>query len=43
MREAHDGALLFTTGATALNPDALADRWYRLAQARGTFETTVGI
>ena len=25
------------------DPDALADRWYRLAQAGGTFETTVGI
>ncbi|MEV6129113.1 hypothetical protein AB0M05_20120 [Streptomyces violaceusniger] len=23
-------------------PDALADRWYQLAQARDTFETTVG-
>ncbi|MFE2086776.1 SDR family NAD(P)-dependent oxidoreductase [Streptomyces sp. NPDC059460] len=93
MREAHDGALLFTTGTTALtpipgmsnsgialsglrswarglhddladenvyvghlsigvpiipgagegDPDALADRWYRLAQERDTFEITVGI
>ncbi|MGO4648087.1 hypothetical protein AB4305_24450 [Nocardia sp. 2YAB30] len=25
------------------DPDALAERWYRLAQARDTFETTVGI
>ncbi|UUU28567.1 hypothetical protein JIX56_00860 [Streptomyces sp. CA-210063] len=24
------------------DPDALAERWYRLAQARDTFETTVG-
>ncbi|MFE2493024.1 hypothetical protein ACFXKS_05670 [Streptomyces scopuliridis] len=24
-------------------PGALADRWYRLAQARGTFEATVGV
>ncbi|MFE3142635.1 SDR family NAD(P)-dependent oxidoreductase [Streptomyces scopuliridis] len=93
MREARDGALLFTTGTTALtpipgmsnsgialaglrswarglhddladegvyvghlsisvpivpgsgegDPDALADRWYRLARARGTFEATVGV
>ncbi|MET8404330.1 SDR family NAD(P)-dependent oxidoreductase [Streptomyces sp900116325] len=93
MREARDGALLFTTGTTALtpipgmsnsgialsglrswarglhddlagenvyvghlsigvpiipgagegDPDALADRWYRLTQERDTFETTVGI
>ncbi|MFJ5840242.1 SDR family NAD(P)-dependent oxidoreductase [Streptomyces shenzhenensis] len=92
MRAARDGALLFTTGTTAVlpipgmsnsgialaglrswarglyddlagegvytghlsigvpivpgsgdgDPDALADRWYRLAQARDTFETTVG-
>ncbi|MER7794590.1 SDR family oxidoreductase [Streptomyces sp. NPDC097640] len=92
MREARDGALLFTTGTTALapipgmsnsgialaglrswarglhddlagegvwvghlsiglpivpgsgdgDPDALADRWYQLAQARDAFETTVG-
>ncbi|MFD5747248.1 SDR family NAD(P)-dependent oxidoreductase [Streptomyces sp. NPDC127033] len=92
MREARDGALLFTTGTTAIapipgmsnsgialaglrswarglhddlagegvyvghlsiglpilpgsgdgDPDTLADRWYRLAQARDTFETTVG-
>ncbi|MFF1398991.1 SDR family NAD(P)-dependent oxidoreductase [Streptomyces sp. NPDC058287] len=93
MREAGDGALLFTTGTTALapiqgmsnsgialsglrswaqglhrdlagegvyvghlcigvpiisgtgegDPDALADRWYRLGRERDTFETTVGI
>ncbi|MFJ9708525.1 SDR family NAD(P)-dependent oxidoreductase [Streptomyces sp. NPDC101234] len=93
MREAGDGALLFTTGTTALtplpgmgdsgialaglrswaqglhndladegvyvghlsigvpiipgsgegDPDSLADRWYRLARERRTFETTVGI
>ncbi|MEV6592318.1 SDR family oxidoreductase [Streptomyces acidicola] len=92
MREAGDGALLFTTGTTALlpipgmsnsgialaglrswaqglhndladegvyvghlcigvpiipgsgegDPDALAERWYQLARARDTFETTVG-
>jgi hypothetical protein len=92
MREVRDGALLLTTGATALtpipgmsnsgialaglrswarglyddlagegvyvghlsigvpivpgsgegDPDALADLWYQLAQARDTFETTVG-
>lgn len=92
MRAARDGALLFTTGTTAVlpipgmsnsgialaglrswarglhddlagegiytghlsigvpivpgsgdgDPDVLADRWYRLAQARDTFETTVG-
>ncbi|WP_405523341.1 SDR family oxidoreductase [Streptomyces canus] len=92
MREAGDGALLFTTGMTAVapipgmansglvlpglrswarslhddlasegiwtghlsiglqvgpglgdgDPDALAERWYQLAQARDTFETTVG-
>ncbi|RMB84179.1 SDR family oxidoreductase [Streptomyces shenzhenensis] len=93
MREARDGALLFTTGTTAIrplpemsnsgialaglrswaqglhndladegvyvghlcigvpiipdsgegDPDVLADRWYRLAQERTSFEATVGI
>ncbi|MFF0290937.1 SDR family NAD(P)-dependent oxidoreductase [Streptomyces sp. NPDC005262] len=93
MRAAGDGALLFTTGTTAVapipgmsnagialaglrswaqglnkdlagegvyvghlcigvpiipgsgegDPNALADRWYQLAQERGTFETTVGV
>ncbi|MET7334737.1 SDR family oxidoreductase [Nonomuraea sp. NPDC005650] len=92
MRKAGDGALLFTTGASAIlpipllgnagiaqaglrhwaktiegdlaadgvyvghvsvgvaivpgggegDPDALAERWYQLAQARDTFETTIG-
>ncbi len=92
MREARDGALLFTTGRSAItsmpilgnagiaqaglrnwlggahaelapegvyvghlsigvpivpgagdgDPDAIADRWYRLAQTRDTFETTIG-
>ncbi|GAA2443569.1 SDR family NAD(P)-dependent oxidoreductase [Actinomadura vinacea] len=92
MRKAGDGALLFTTGASAItpipmlgnagiaqaglrnwagairedlaaegvyvghlsigvpivpgagdgDPDAIADRWYRLAQTRDTFETTIG-
>ncbi|MER7692711.1 SDR family NAD(P)-dependent oxidoreductase [Streptomyces sp. NPDC097610] len=92
MREARDGALLFTTGRSAVDPlpflgnagiaqaglrnwaggahselasdgvyvghlsvgvpilpgagegdpDAIADRWYQLAQARDTFETTIG-
>ncbi|TDC67783.1 SDR family NAD(P)-dependent oxidoreductase [Streptomyces hainanensis] len=93
MRRARDGALLYTTGASAIaplpilgnagiaqaglrnwlggahtelaaegvyvghlsigvpivpgagdgDPDAIADRWYRLARTRDTFETTIGI